>query len=101
MDIDRVSLIAAARVSARAAHDRQSITPRHVNSLVKFIFELCDAYDDLASSYAKLQRSNAAEQRNEAISDGQKCPHCDGRGWYAGFDGLMKLCAVCNGIGHF
>lgn len=56
MDISQTRLIQAARQSAKDAHDKPSISPRHINNLVKHIFDLCDAYEQLESSYAGLQR---------------------------------------------
>ena len=70
MDISQVELTAAARQSAKDAHDKQSITPRHVNSLVKHIFNLCDAYEQLVTAFEHLQRRlDASQHGHEADAD--------------------------------
>lgn len=39
--------------------------------------------------------TDAAEQRNEAISDGQKCPDCGGSGVIVDIDGSESDCILC------
>lgn len=44
--------------------------------------------------------SRSAEQRNEAVSVGQICPSCDGKGYTQGYLELRYRCLKCNGTGH-
>ena len=46
---------------------------------------------------ASWRRKDAAEQRNEAISDGQPCPLCFGSGEAEGFGNFLVKCPACNG----
>lgn len=55
MDILNTGLISAARDSAKAARGRESISPRYINSMVKFVFQLCDAYEQLVIQYESMQ----------------------------------------------
>lgn len=44
--------------------------------------------------------SRAAEQRNEAVSAGQICPSCAGRGYTQNYLGLRYRCMECDGTGQ-
>lgn len=55
--------------------------------------------DVLIKDVEELLEDDAAEQRNEAVSDGQQCPFCSGLGFVELRNGMYP-CNACQGTGH-